>query len=82
MTSRARSARRSRRPRHWVHKLPGKLFHNMIDHVVSKICEFLPDERPLVVARATTLRPERFGDERDELQDELRVILAGGRVTA
>ena len=65
-----------------MHKLPGKLFHNVIDHVVSKICEFLPDERPLVMAHAYTLRPERFGDERDELQDELRVILAGARVSA
>ena len=69
-------------PRHWVHALPGKLFHNIIDHAVSKICEFLPDERPAVVARATTLRRERFGDVRDELADELRAMLTGERVTA
>jgi predicted dehydrogenase len=69
-------------PDHWVHKLPGKLFHNIIDHPLSKICEFLPDERPRVLAHGYALPRERFGDERDELQDELRVILAGARVSA
>jgi predicted dehydrogenase len=69
-------------PGHWVHRLPGRLFHNIIDHAVSKVCEFLPDERPRVLAHASALRPQRFGDARDQLQDELRVLLAGARVSA
>jgi predicted dehydrogenase len=69
-------------PRHWVHALPGKLFQNIVDHAVSKICEFLPDERPAVTARELTLRRERFGDARDELGDELRALIAGERITA
>jgi predicted dehydrogenase len=69
-------------PGHWVHELPGRLFHNVIDHVLSKICEFLPDEEPRVLAHGYALRRERFGDRRDQLQDELRVILAGERVSA
>jgi predicted dehydrogenase len=67
---------------HWVHRLPGKLFHNIMDHVLNKIFEFLPDEAPTIEAHALTLRPERFGDARDAMHDELRVILAGKRVTA
>ncbi len=67
---------------HWVHKLPGRLFHNTIDHVLSKICEFLPDEEPRVLAHAYALHGEAFGDDRDQLKEELRVILAGAEVSA
>ena len=35
---------------HWIHSMPGKLLQNTLDHAVSKITEFLPDERPTVVA--------------------------------
>jgi predicted dehydrogenase len=69
-------------PGHWVHGLPGKLFHNIIDHMLNKIAEFVPDEAPAVSAFALALRPERFGDARDELMDELRVMIRGARVTA
>jgi len=66
---------------HWVHALPGRLFHNNIDHMLNKVLEFIPDENPRVYARAFTRRPERFGDVRDELQDELRVDIAGSTAT-
>jgi predicted dehydrogenase len=67
---------------HWVHALPGKLLHNVIDHPLSKIAEFLTDDEPEVCARAFSLRPERFGDARDALHDELRVLIRGARVSA
>lgn len=69
-------------PAHWVHGLPGRLFHNNIDHLVNKLLEFVDDERPLVMVDAWTRREERFGDARDALQDELRVFLRGSRVSA
>jgi predicted dehydrogenase len=55
---------------HWVHQLPGRVFHNVIDHALSKICEFLPDDEPRVVAHASP------GG------DEVRVLLAGEGVSA
>jgi predicted dehydrogenase len=68
-------------PGHWVHGLPGKLFQNVIDHMLNKIVEFVPDEAPAVSAFASALRPRRYGDARDELMDELRVVVRGERVT-
>jgi predicted dehydrogenase len=66
---------------HWVHGLPGKLFHNIIDHMLNKIVEFVPDDAPQVTAIARALRPERAGDEHDAMMDELRVLVRGRRVT-
>jgi predicted dehydrogenase len=68
-------------PSHWVHGLPGKLFHNIIDHMLNKIVEFVPDDVPQVTAIARALRPERAGDQRDDMMDELRVLVRGRRVT-
>ena len=34
-------------PAHWVHRLPGKLFHNVLDHVLAKVVPFL--EEPVAV---------------------------------
>jgi len=67
---------------HWVHRLRGKLFHNIIDHPLNKIVEFLADDEPDVHAVAYSLRPGRFGDVRDDMQDELRVLLRGTRLSA
>jgi predicted dehydrogenase len=75
---------------HWVHRLPGKLFHNNIDHILYKLPEFLPDDRPdaafaadplgglAVTAQAYLRRARRFGDARDEMLDELRFTITGG----
>jgi predicted dehydrogenase len=67
---------------HWVHKLPGKLFHNSIDHMLNKLTEFMDDEAPRLQATAWRRRVSKFGDVRDDLQDELRVIMFGKQVSA
>lgn len=70
-------------PDHWVHRLPGKLFQNNINHMLNKITEFVTDDRPEVKAVAWRHdRSQRFGDARDELLDELRVIIRGDEVSA
>lgn len=66
---------------HWVHRLPGKLFQNNVDHMLNKIAALLPDERPRIQAASLARRPERFGDARDQMHDELRVQIVGERVT-
>jgi len=66
---------------HWVHRLPGKLFHNIIDHALSKTAPFVSDEAPEVVARAFRRRPSSH-DNTDQLLDELRVMILGSSVSA
>ena len=68
--------------RSWVHRLPGKLFHNVIDHVLEKAAEHIPDDAPVVSAHALRRRSESYGDARDDLLDELRVGISGNNVTA
>jgi predicted dehydrogenase len=63
-------------PEHWVHRLPGGIFHNTISHAVYKITEFLPDDRPEIQGFWLT-SPEASG-----LPTELRVMLRGARTTA
>jgi predicted dehydrogenase len=79
---------------HWVHRLPGKLFHNNLDHVLYKLPEFLRDDRPdaqveadplgdvVVSAQGWVRRSRRFGDARDHMLDELRVHLRCGGTSA
>ena len=63
-------------PDHWVHKLPGGLFQNVISHAIYRITEFLPDEQPQVWATC-------FGDRGAAcIPTELRVLLRGKDVTA
>lgn len=69
-------------PSHWVHALPGKLFHNNIDHLLNKLVEFIDDEEPPIHAFPLRRRESRFGDVRDEMHDELRLTILGRRVTA
>lgn len=66
---------------HWVHALPGKLFHNNVDHMLNKVLEFVTDAEPTVDAFGMKRRLESYGDVRDELLDELRVVLRGSGVT-
>jgi hypothetical protein len=63
---------------HWVHRLPGKLLHNVIDHMLNKVMELVPDDDPAVDARGYSLRP---GAARGSLHDELRVLIQGERVS-
>jgi predicted dehydrogenase len=37
---------------HWVHQLPGQLFHNIISHGIAKLTEFLDDDLTEIVAMA------------------------------
>ena len=69
-------------PDHWVHRLPGKLFQNNINHLLNKLTAFIDDDRPEVRAIGYSLRTEKFGDVRDDLLDELRVMIRGERVSA
>ena len=67
---------------HWVHELPGGLFQNNLDHALAKTLEFVTDPRPAVRAFGYRLRTKTFGDIRDQLGDELRVILIGKKTSA
>jgi predicted dehydrogenase len=79
---------------HWIHRMPGKLFQNNLDHALCELTYFLPDARadelveadPLggirIAAQAWRQRPQRFGDGRDDMLDELRVTFTGGAASA
>ncbi|MHB2008610.1 MAG: Gfo/Idh/MocA family protein [Acidobacteriaceae bacterium] len=71
-----------RDPDHWVHRLPGKLFQNVLDHVLNKIVPYLDDEKPLIQAMA--YRGDAAGPDinPDRLLDELRVMIRGSNVSA
>jgi predicted dehydrogenase len=59
---------------HWVRKLPGQLFHNVISHGVAKIAEFLEDDLAQIVATAhQSPQLVRLGGQ--EVFDELRVLV-------
>ena len=63
-------------PDHWVHRLPGGLFQNVMSHALYRIADFLPDESPRVWA--TWFGTTAAGDT----PTELRVMLLGAEVTA
>lgn len=67
---------------HWVHRLPGQLLQNNVDHLLNKVTEFFRDDEPTVAAFGSVRREQRFGDVRDEFIDELRLVLRGSRVSA
>ena len=67
--------------RHWVHRLPGKLFQNVIDHAINKITPFLPDEPLEIIARAYRRRNLKE-DRTDGVLDELRVMILAGSMSA
>jgi predicted dehydrogenase len=66
---------------HWVHRLPGKLFQNMMDHIFNRIVPLFPDVEPEVHAFAYKRREAVRGDGTDALLDELRVFLKVGGVS-
>jgi predicted dehydrogenase len=71
-----------RDPDHWVHRLPGKLFQNMMDHVLNKIVPFLEDEDPYVHAIAYKRDAAASDSGSSEILDELRVIIKGKETSA
>lgn len=69
-------------PGHWVHRLPGKLFHNVLDHVLAKVVPLLPMEAAVEVQTLSFRRRPASGDAVvDALADELRFLLKAGTVT-
>ena len=59
---------------HWVRRLPGQLFHNIISHGIAKLAEFLDSE--LVEITATAHQSEQLRSlGAQEVMDELRVLL-------
>jgi predicted dehydrogenase len=63
-------------PDHWVRRLPGGLFQNVMSHALYRVTEFLTDEHPRVWA--TWFSRPASGD----LPGELRVLLVGEEVSA
>lgn len=65
-------------PHHWVHTLPGNIPQNNISHAVSKVVEYLSADD--ITVQATGWRPQgpEYGDSRDDLIGELRVLLRAG----
>lgn len=59
---------------HWVRNLPGKLLHNIINHGICKIAEFLKSDRPTIIANGSTSPLLKSINETDII-DELRVII-------
>lgn len=59
---------------HWVRKLPGQLFHNLISHGIAGLAEFLDDQIEELTATAHQSRQlQQLGSE--DLLDELRVLM-------
>lgn len=67
---------------HWVHRLPGKLFQNVINHALNKVVDFLPVDEPQVKALSYRRRPAMGNAVADSLPDELRVTILGGGMSA
>jgi predicted dehydrogenase len=67
---------------HWVHRLPGGLLQNNIDHLLNKLVEFFPDDDPIMHAFGYRRRRGRHGDARDQMHDELRLMLQGDAASA
>lgn len=59
---------------HWVNRLPGKLFHNTLDHILNKISPFIPETDVAIEADGYRRRPAT-GTVSDNIFDELRVRL-------
>ncbi len=60
---------------HWIHRLPGRLFQNVMSHALVRILDLMPDERPAVSARWFA------SDVRASFPTELRVSLFGAACT-
>jgi predicted dehydrogenase len=67
---------------HWIHNLPGTLFQNNLNHVFNKIAEFVTDDSPEVHVVSFKRRKNVYGDRRDAMPDELRVIIKGEDTSA
>jgi predicted dehydrogenase len=66
---------------HWVHRLPGKLFHNVLDHIFCKWSPFLESDDFEVQANAFRMRKPVNRPVIDALPDELRFMIRAGNQT-
>jgi len=66
----------------WLHRLPGNLLQNNIDHLLCKTTEFIFDENPKLVAYGLCLSDELNDNDYPAIHDELRVMIAGEKVSA
>ena len=66
--------------RHWARQLPGGLLHNIINHGIAKIAEFLTDDNPTIIAHGFSSSVLKSLGE-NKLVDELRVIIHEERGT-
>ena len=60
---------------HWLHELPGQLFHNIISHGIAKLAEFLDDDVPLKSSPRRIEVQQLSHSGGSDLMDELRVLL-------
>ncbi|MEP7382533.1 MAG: Gfo/Idh/MocA family oxidoreductase [Gemmatimonadota bacterium] len=65
---------------HWVHGLPGKLVHNIIDHLLNKVMEFVQGDHPTIVAHA--MQRLQRDNPAFAMPDEVRIMLSDARVSA
>jgi len=67
-------------PDHWVRRLPGQLFHNLISHGIARLAEFLGDDMAeIVVSTQQSARMRTLGGQ--EVKDEMRALLRDSRGT-
>jgi predicted dehydrogenase len=66
-----------RDPEHWVNKMPGKLFQNVLDHILNRITPFIEDDNPEINAFAFSGDPGG-----SDMLDELRGSIRGAKSTA
>jgi predicted dehydrogenase len=68
-------------PNHWVHRLPGKLFHNVLDHVVAKATPFFESDTVQAQSLVRRLRPASGDAVLDAMPDELCFQLRAGELS-
>lgn len=68
-------------PTHWVHRLPGKLFHNVLDHVLCKVAPLFASDDIEASCVAFRRRAATGSAIVDALPDELRFVLRCGNLT-
>jgi predicted dehydrogenase len=64
-------------PDHWVHRLPGGLFHNVISHAIYRVTDFFDDDEVRIAADWFAPRGTAGA-----MPSELRAMLRCGGVTA
>jgi predicted dehydrogenase len=66
---------------HWVRRMPGQLFQNVLDHMLNKLAPFIDDE-PLIDAFAYKGASTAAAPDVGDVLDELRVVIRGARISA